>query len=198
MFLPTLPLFLLLTPALSSTPYRYYLRAKPLSSSTSNTTTTSTLLETPLYVSSSITINGHTNYILLTPSTQAEPLTISSGDGAITLDTSNAIGASSQAPLYLSDTDGLNSVYKQVILGDQMAGKYTTGFQIESDENTDGDKLELTKDGFGGFVACTAAKGIKQVYWYSDGDVSEGDGLPVVCEEVEFERVWDANETTTE
>ncbi|KAL4946329.1 hypothetical protein BDV06DRAFT_218458 [Aspergillus oleicola] len=178
----------LLTPALSAptaTPYRYYLEAIFPSS---NTTTTQ-----PLYISSSITYNGHTNYVLLTSSPLAQPLALYTGDGSITLDTSNVIGGSSEAPLLLSDEDGFNGVYKQVILGDQMSGTYTTGFKI--DENNGG--LDLSKEDFGGFVACTAARGVKQVYWYRQGEVDATERVPVVCEGVEFARVWSLNETVS-
>ncbi|KAL4909333.1 hypothetical protein BDW74DRAFT_174535 [Aspergillus multicolor] len=123
--------------------YLLFLRSK--SSSTNET----------LYLSSTITLNGHTNYVMLTSPSLAQPLYLYAGDGSITLDTSNVIGASSQAPILLPDADGLDSVYKQVILGDQMAGKYTTGFRFN------GNMMELEKKGFGGFVACTAAKGVK-------------------------------------
>ncbi|KAL5048129.1 hypothetical protein BDW71DRAFT_205672 [Aspergillus fruticulosus] len=157
-------------------PYHYYLQSKPRSPSNPTNLT--------LYLSSSITLNGHTNYVLLASPSLAQPLHLYAGDGSITLDTSNVIGASSQAPILLTDDDGLNSVYKQVILGDQMAGQYTKGFKFN------GTLLVLEKEGFGGFLACTAAKGVKQVYWYRRG---EGGEFHVGCEEVEFERVWNVN-----
>ncbi|KAL6239656.1 hypothetical protein BDW75DRAFT_197979 [Aspergillus navahoensis] len=163
---------------LSDEPYYHYLQSKPKSPSNSTNPT--------FYLSSSITLNGHINYVLLTPPSLAQPLHLYTGDGSITLDTSNVIGASSQAPILLAENDGLNSVYKQVILGDQMAGQYTKGFRF------DGDLLGLNKEGFGGFVACTAAKGVKQVYWYGRG---EGGEIHVGCEEVQFERVWTVNGT---
>ncbi|KAL4919532.1 hypothetical protein BDW62DRAFT_41085 [Aspergillus aurantiobrunneus] len=166
--------FLLLTPfTLSAPPYRYYLK------SPSNN----------LYLSSSMTFNGRTNYVLLTNSSLAQPLTLYEGDGSITLDTSNVIGASSQAPILLADTDGLSNIYKQVVLGDQMSGRYTTGFEIDDESGG----LVLNKEGFGGFVACTAARGIKQVYWYQEGEGEQG--MPVICEEVVFRREWHLNGT---
>ncbi|KAL4980134.1 hypothetical protein BDW66DRAFT_147569 [Aspergillus desertorum] len=158
---------------LSNEPYHYYLLSRSDSTNT-------------LYLSSSITLNGHTNYVLLNSPSLAQPLHLYAGDGSITLDTSNVIGASSEAPILLSENDGLNSVYKQVILGDEKAGQYTKGFKF------DGTLLRLDKDGFGGFVACTAAKGVKQVYWYGRG---EGGEVQVGCEEVKFERVWTVNGT---
>ncbi|KAL4925450.1 uncharacterized protein BDV17DRAFT_272272 [Aspergillus undulatus] len=165
-----------------SMPYRYYLKAR---FSTSNDHAT------PLYISSSITFNGHTNYVLVTSPTLANPLSVYDGDGRITLDTSNVIGASSEGPLLLSNNDGLNGIYKQVILGDEMSGEYTKGFKINADH-----RITLDKEGFGGFVACTAARGVKQVYWFRQGEVDiDGQGHPVVCEEVEFERVWNLNGT---
>ncbi|KAL3468860.1 hypothetical protein BJX99DRAFT_268967 [Aspergillus californicus] len=133
----------------------------------------------PLYLSSSITYNGHTNYVLLTSASLAQPLSLFPGSGSITLDTSNVIGASSHAPLLLADTAGWSEKYKQVVLGDVKSGEYTTGFEIGGDG-----VLRLGMDGFGGFVACTAAKGVKQVYWFEGGG-EEGE-VPVVCEEVEF------------
>ncbi|KAL2786895.1 hypothetical protein BJX66DRAFT_341681 [Aspergillus keveii] len=165
-------------------PYRYYLR------STTN-----------LYLSSSITYNGRTNYVLLTNASLAQPLTLYEGDGSITLDTSNVIGASSEAPLYLSDEDGMSAVYKQVVLGNQKGGQYTKGFGFAEDGGLRlGDvKVQVQSQGqglgagevqVGGFVACTAALGVKQVYWFKEGDVAEGD-VPVVCEVVGFERVWE-------
>ncbi|KAL3442426.1 hypothetical protein BJX65DRAFT_312880 [Aspergillus insuetus] len=165
-------------------PYRYYLR------STTN-----------LYLSSSITYNGRTNYVLLTNSSLAQPLTLYEGDGSITLDTSNVIGASSEAPLYLSDEDGLSAVYKQVVLGNEKGGEYTKGFGIAEDGGLKlsdvkvqvqslGQGLGTGEVQVGGFVACTAALGVKQVYWFKEGDVAEGD-VPVVCEVVGFERVWE-------
>ncbi|KAL4753307.1 hypothetical protein BDW72DRAFT_201648 [Aspergillus terricola var. indicus] len=162
MMLIFLSIFLFLFPSslcLPDEPYHYYLQSKPKTPSKSTNVT--------FYLSSSITLNGHTNYVLLTPPSLAQPLHLYAGDGSITLDTSNVIGASSQAPLLLAGNDGLNSVYKQVILGDQMAGQYTKGFKF------DGTLLVLEKEEFGGFVACTAAKGIKQVYWYRSGERGE-------------------------
>jgi hypothetical protein len=181
MMLIFISIFLFLFPSslcLPDEPYHYYLQSKP-----KNPTKSSNLT---FYLSSSITLNGHTNYVLLTSSSLAQPLHLYAGDGSITLDISNVIGASSQAPLLLADNDGLNSVYKQVILGDQMAGQYTKGFKFNRT------LLVVEKEGFGGFVACTAAKGIKQVYWYRSGE--RGDAQ-VGCEEVEFERVWTVNGT---
>ncbi|KAL4801082.1 hypothetical protein BDV19DRAFT_384098 [Aspergillus venezuelensis] len=182
-----LSLLLLLTQSLSAPtePYRYYLKAI---FSSNNTTTTQ-----PFYISSSITYNGHTNYVLLTPSILAQPLSLFTGDGSITLDTSNVIGGSSEGPLLLSDEDGFNSVYKQVILGDEMSETYTTGFKI--DQASGG--LDLSKEDFGGFAACTAARGVKQVYWVRQGDLEANENVPVVCEGVRFERVWSLNETTS-
>jgi hypothetical protein len=180
MMLIFLTIFLFLFPSslcLPDEPYHYYLQSKPKTPSKSMNLT---------YLSSSITLNGHTNYVLLTPPSLAQPLHLYAGDGSITLDTSNVIGAGSQAPLLLADNDGLNSVYKEVILGDQMAGQYTKGFKFNRT------LLVLEKEGFGGFVACTAAKGIKQLYWYRRG---EGGDVQVGCEEVEFERVWTVNGT---
>ncbi|KAL4959112.1 uncharacterized protein BDV14DRAFT_207085 [Aspergillus stella-maris] len=182
-----LSLFLLLTAVLSAPtePYRYYLKAIFPSSNTATST--------PLYISSSITYNGHTNYVLLTPSTLAQPLSLFTGDGSITIDTSNVIGGSSEGPLLLSDADGFNGVYKQVLLGDEMSGTYTTGFKV--DEASGG--LDLSKEDFGGFVACTAARGVKQVYWVRQGDLEANENVPVVCEGVRFERVWSLNGTTS-
>jgi hypothetical protein len=165
-------------------PYRYYLR------STTN-----------LYLSSSITYNGRTNYVLLTNSSLAQPLALYEGDGSITLDTSNVIGASSEAPLYLSDEDGLSSTYKQVVLGNEKGGEYTKGFGFGQDGGLmlRDVKVEVQSRGQGqgagevqvrGFVACTAALGVKQVYWFKEGDVADGE-VPVVCEIVGFERVWE-------
>ncbi|KAL3495857.1 hypothetical protein BJX62DRAFT_233117 [Aspergillus germanicus] len=165
-------------------PYRYYLR------STSN-----------LYLSSSITYNGRTNYVLLTNSSLAQPLTLYEGDGSITLDTSNVIGASFEAPLYLSDEDGLSAVYKQVVLGNEKGGEYTKGFGFAEDGGLRlsdvkvqvqslGQGMEAGEVQVGGFVACTAALGVKQVYWFKEGDVVEGE-VPVVCEVVGFDRVWE-------
>ncbi|KAL5003244.1 hypothetical protein BDV10DRAFT_191100 [Aspergillus recurvatus] len=173
-----LSIFLFLLPyslSLPDEPYYHYLQSKPKSPSNSTNPT--------LYLSSSITLNGHTNYVLLTSLSLAQPLHLYAGDGSITLDTSNVIGASSQAPILLADNDGLNSVYKQVILGDQKAGHYTKGFRFE------GNILGLEKEGFGGFVACTAAKGMKQVYWY--GRCEEGE-VHVGCEEVELHELGTA------
>ncbi|KAL4957467.1 hypothetical protein BDW69DRAFT_180533 [Aspergillus filifer] len=177
----------LLTPSLSTPtePYRYYLKAIFPSS---NTTTTN-----PLYISSSITYNGHTNYVLLTPSSLAQPLSIFTGDGSITLDTSNVIGGSSEGPLFLSDEDGFSGIYKQVLLGNEMSGTYTTGFKL----NEASGGLDLSKEGFGGFVACTAARRVKQVYWVKQGDLDSEGSVPVVCEEVRFERVWSLNGTAS-
>ncbi|KAL3467894.1 hypothetical protein BJX64DRAFT_124649 [Aspergillus heterothallicus] len=162
------------TPSLSSPPSqqsRFYLKSS-----------------TNLYLSSSITYNGRTNYVLLTNASLAQPLTLYSGDGSLTLDTSNVIGASSEAPLFLSDADGLSSVYKQVVLGDQKGGEYTKGFGIAE---ASGELMLSGVQGVGGFVACSAARGIKQVYWYREGDVASQADVPVLCEVVWFERVWD-------
>ncbi|KAL4817393.1 hypothetical protein BDW67DRAFT_184057 [Aspergillus spinulosporus] len=181
MMLIFLSIFFFLFPSslcLPDEPYHYYLQSKSKTPSKSTNLT--------FYLSSSITLNGHTNYVLLTSPSLAQPLHLYAGDGSITLDTSNVIGASSQAPLLLTDNDGLNSVYKQVILGDQMAGEYTKWFKFN------GTLLVLEKEEFGGFVACTAAKEIKQVYWYRR---EEGGEAQVGCEEVEFERVWTVNGT---
>ncbi|KAL2820568.1 hypothetical protein BDW59DRAFT_164608 [Aspergillus cavernicola] len=168
LFFTILPLLL---PQTLSTPTKstYYLKPPSL----------------PLYLSSSITFNGHKNYILLTNSSLAQPLSLYPADGSITIDTSNVIGASSQASLLLSNETGLNSRYMQVVLGDQMGGEYTKGFRFDRDNRL---RFDGGVRGFGGFVACTAAKGVRQVYWFGDGD---GEEVPVVCEVVEFERVWD-------
>ncbi|KAL2838250.1 hypothetical protein BJY01DRAFT_35508 [Aspergillus pseudoustus] len=168
------------TPTPTPQPYRYYLKS----------TTNNDSLN--LYISSSITYNGRTNYVLLTNASLAQPLTLYEGDGSITLDTSNVIGASSEAPLYLSDSDGLSSTYKQVVLGDQKAGEYTKGFEIG-----EAGELELAGvqtqggGGLGGFVACSAALGVKQVYWYKEGAVAGDSEVPIACEVVGFERVWE-------
>ncbi|KAL2808981.1 hypothetical protein BJX63DRAFT_407195 [Aspergillus granulosus] len=155
-------------------PYRYYLKSTAID-------------DDNLYLSSSITYNGRTNYVLLTNASLAQPLTLYAGDGSIILDTSNVIGASSQAPLYLSEQDGLSSVYKQVVLGDQKSGEYTKGFEIEQTG-----ELKLNGvHGIGGFVACSAALGVKQVYWYKEGAVGNDDEVPVTCEVVGFKRVWE-------
>ncbi|OJJ64977.1 hypothetical protein ASPSYDRAFT_140972 [Aspergillus sydowii CBS 593.65] len=174
MFLSLASILLAAAPALSAptTPYRYYLKSS-----------------TDLFLSSSMTFNGNTNYVLLTDKTLAQPLTLHASDGSITLDTSNVIGASSEAPVLLSNDKGLNDNYKLVVLGDQQSEDYTKGFSIDDDSGA----LSLDKEGFGGFVACTAAKGVKQVYWYSEG---EGSGsLPVICDEVSFQRQWNLTAT---
>ncbi|KAL4780632.1 hypothetical protein BJX76DRAFT_337494 [Aspergillus varians] len=172
------PPFLVFPPSTLSTPYHCYLQ-----SPTNN-----------LYLSSTIALNGHINYVLLTNSTLAQPLTLFEGDGSINIDTSNVIGASSHAPLLLSNDPGLNSVYKQVVLGDQKSGNYTKAFRIDGLRGGPG----LSMESFAGFMACTAAKGVKQVYWFTRGEQGDGGGwVPVVCEEIGFRRVWDLNETVT-
>ncbi|KKK20848.1 hypothetical protein ARAM_005302 [Aspergillus rambellii] len=156
------------TSAIASHPYRYYLKSN-----------------NGYYLSSSMTYNGHINYVLLAGESLAQPLNLYTGDGSITVETSNVIGASSQAPLLLSDNAGISETYKQVILGEQKSGTYTKDFSFADDGG-----LGLKKDGFHGFVACTASKDVKQLYWATaDGDV------PVCCEKVSFTRQWYLNKT---
>ncbi|BCS20066.1 uncharacterized protein APUU_20498S [Aspergillus puulaauensis] len=174
MFLSLASILLAAAPALSAptTPYRYYLKSS-----------------TDLFLSSSMTFNGNTNYVLLTEKRLAQPLSLHDSDGSITLDTSNVIGASSEAPVLLSNDKGLSDTYKLVVLGDQKSENYTKGFSIDDDSGA----LSLDKEGFGGFVACTAAKGVKQVYWYSEGE--DSGSVPVICDDVSFQRQWNLNGT---
>ncbi|CRG83352.1 hypothetical protein PISL3812_00703 [Talaromyces islandicus] len=138
------------------------------------------------YLSASIAIDGYTHYALLTDAKSATPAIVTATGGEVQADLSHISGKGVTGLLTLQDEEGFSGL-KHAVFGNPAVMTATSGFNLEGP--ADNETLTLEKSQFTGWWACTAAVGVKQLYWSNWPTNSNLTGPPT-CERVTLTRVW--------
>lgn len=137
------------------------------------------------YLSASIAIDGFTHYAIITDFADATPAIVTGTGGEVQVDLSHISGEGVTGLLTLQDEDGYSGL-KHALFGNPAVMRATPGFDLAGP--ADSEVLTVEMGQFNGWFACTAAVGVKQLYW-SNWPNYNGTA-PTNCERVSFTRYW--------
>lgn len=137
------------------------------------------------YLSASIAIDGFDHYALLTDAKSALPAIVTGTGGEVQVDLSTLSGAGVTGLLTLQDEEGYSGL-RHALFGNPAELRATSGFDLDGPASNE--TLVIEYGEFHGWFACTAAVGVKQLYWSNWADYN-GTG-PTNCERVTLTRVW--------